>query len=447
MQEPGADTAAEQAGTTRREVLKKATAGAIALGTVPMWAKPAGAYGRITPRPLKIGFFGSFTGPLALSGLDLRRGFELFIAARGGRLLNRPVEVIFEDDGSNPAQALAKVRKMTEQDRVAIVAGGVNAAAGPPVFDYVNEVGMPWINSLIAADDLTQRLASRNTYMIRIGESASQAAHYFGEYARKNLGYRKVALVGTDFLFGYQNVSGFQDVFQRVGGRVTQKIWVPLGAADHTPFVSRIDRDVDAVYAAFAAIDAIRFMTAYQQLGLKGNIPLIGNYTLTDEVTLASPGLPRGAAEGVVTAARYSAIVDNPQNRDFQRRYNEAHRGVSVGSSTAADGWTTGLAIEAGMRRRNGDTSNRRKFAAAFVGLKLQTPRGTIEIAKDRSTISPVYIRRVKETSGKIPPGYSLPLMNEIVRTIPRANQYWRFQVRGYLARPPYSRDYPPVRG
>ena len=446
MDEAVADAAAHEAPTTRRDALRKAAAGAVALGAVPLWAKPAGAYSRMAPRPLKIGFFGSFTGPLALSGLDLRRGFDLFLAARNGRLLNRRVEVVYEDDSSNPGLALQRVRKLTEQDRVAIVAGGVNAAAGPPVFDYVNEVGMPWINSLIATDDLTQRLASRNSYMIRIGESASQAAHYFGEYARRTLRYGRVAAVGSDFLFGYQNVSGFQDVFQRLGGRVTQKIWVPLGAPDHTPFVSRIDRDVDAVYAAFAAIDAIRFMTIYQQLGLKNNIPLIGNYTLTDEVVLASPGLPRSAAEGVITAARYSAVVDNPLNRDFQRRYNAVHAGRSVGSSTAADGWITGLAIEAAMRRRNGDTSNRRRFAAAFVGLRLNTPRGRLEIGRDRSTFSPVYIRRVRSTTGRVPPGYGLPLMNQVLRTIPRANQYWKFQVAGYLARPPYSRDYPPTR-
>lgn len=435
-----------EAGSTRRELLQKVAAGAIAVGSVPLWARPAGAYSTITTRPLRIGFFGSFSGPLALSGQDLRRGFELFLSARRGRLLNRQVEVIFEDDASNPATALQRVRKLTEQDKVAIIAGGVNAAAGPPVFDYVNAVGMPWINSLIAADDLTQRLADRNRYMIRIGEAASQAAHYFGEYVRKTLRYTRVAVIGSDFLFGYQNASGFQDVFQRLGGRVVQKIWVPLGAPDQTPFVSRIERSVDAVYAVFAALDAVRFMTVYQQLGLKDRVPLIGNYTLTDEVTLASTGLPRTAALDIVTAARYSAVIDNAQNRQFQRRYNAVHRGTSVGSSTAADGWITGQAIEAGMRIRKGDTSNRRKFAGAFVGLELNTPRGAIEIGRDRSTISPVYIRRVRETSGKVPPGYSLPLMNEVLRTIPRANQYWKFQVKGYLARPPYSRDYPPTR-
>jgi branched-chain amino acid transport system substrate-binding protein len=433
-------------GSTRRELLQKAAVGAAAAGTVPLWAKPAGAYPRATTKPLKIGFFGSFSGPLALSGLDLRRGFELFIATRGNKLLGRPVEVVYEDDASNPALALTKVRKLTEQDRVAVIAGGVNAAAGPPVFDYVNSVGMPWVNSLIAADDLTQRDAAKNTYMIRIGEAASQAAHYLGEYTRKTLKYTNVVTVGTDFLFGHQNVSGFQDVFQRMGGHVKQKIWIPLGAPDHTPFVSRIDRNVDAVYAAFAAIDAIRFMTVYQQLGLKGSVPLLGNYTLTDEVTLANTGLPKGAAEGVITAARYSAVIDSALNNDFQRRYNAAYAGQSVGSSTAADGWITGLAIEAAMKRREGDTSNRRKFAAAFIGLKINTPRGPIEIGKDRSTVSPVYIRRVKETGGKVPPGYTMSLMNEVVKTIPRANQYWRFQQKGYLARPAYSRDYPPAR-
>jgi branched-chain amino acid transport system substrate-binding protein len=447
MDEPMTEAELAGGAATRRDVLKQAAVGAAVLGSVPLWARPAQAGRAATTKPLKIGFFGSFTGPLALSGLDLRRGFELFLEARGNTLLGRPVEVVFEDDASNPALALQKVRKLTEQDRVAIIAGGVNAAAGPPVFDYVNSVGMPWINSLIAADTLTQKLASRNTYMIRLGESASQAAHYLGEYARKTLKYKRVVTVGTDFLFGHENVSGFQDVFQRLGGTVPQKLWIPLGASDHTPFISRIDRNVDAVYAAFAAVDAIRFMTTYQQLGLKGTIPLIGNYTLTDEVTLAATGLPKGSADGVITAARYSSVLDSAENRDFQRRYNAKYSGVSVGSSTAADGWITGQFIEAAIKRRNGDTSNRRKFTAAFIGLKLDTPRGQLEVAKDRSTICPTYIRRVVPTTGKVPPGYSLTTMNQVLRTIPRASQYWKFQVAGYLARPAYSRDHPPARG
>lgn len=430
---------------TRDDFLKRAGAGGLVIVGLPSLADPALAAYRATRKTLKIGFFGAFSGPLALSGLDLRRGFDLYLTTRKGQLGGRPVEVVYEDDAGNPAQALTKVRKLVEQDRVTILVGGVSAATGPPLHGYVNQVGMPWVNSLIAADVMTQRLP--NSYMIRLGESASQASHYFGEWVRKTLKYERVAVIGSDFLLGYEVAAGFQDVFQRMGGSVVQKSWAPLGTADFSPFLSRIERDVDAVFAVFASFDAVRFITQYYQFGLKSQIPLIGGWTTADEVVLAAQGLPVEAALGITTAGRYSAVLRSKANDEFQRRYNARYRGESVGSSTAADGWTTGLAIELALKRRP-DTSNRRKFAAAFKGLVIpNAPRGPITIGPDLNPVHNTYIRRVTLSGRNLPPGYTLPLANTVIVTRRNTNQYWKFDKDSYLSRPPYSRDHPPTRG
>ena len=143
-------------GTTRGEFLRRTgmAAGAAAAG-IPLWARPAGAYPRLSQAPIKIGFWAPLTGGLSIGGLEAKKGFDLYLEKINGRIMNRPVQVIYEDDAGNPARSLQVVRKLTEQDKVSIVTGGLNAASGPPVFDYCNEVGMPWINGPIVTDDRT----------------------------------------------------------------------------------------------------------------------------------------------------------------------------------------------------------------------------------------------------------------------------------------------------
>jgi branched-chain amino acid transport system substrate-binding protein len=279
--------------------------------------------------------------------------------------------------------------------------------------------------------------------MIRVGGTGSQNAHYFAEWVRKNhKEIKNVAVCSWDYLFGYQTTGGFQDVFQRLGGAVVQKIWMPLGTADPAPFISRIDTSVDAVYSVFGSVDAIRYLNAYRQFGLKDKLPLLGNFSLTDETVLA--GLPADAATGVLTDGRYSAVLPNPQSRALQGLFNASHSDPC--SNNVCDGWVSAQTIEAGLKATHNDTQNRRKFAAAFKGIHVNTPRGPMTIDKQLNPVQNVYVRRVDPAGSNLPPGYRLPVQNTVLATFKDATQFWKFQPAGYIARPSYSRDYPPPR-
>jgi branched-chain amino acid transport system substrate-binding protein len=404
---------------------------------------PALAYKRaLAPRPLRVGFWGSFSGFLALNGLSMRRGWDFYLQEHNGRIGGRRVAVVYEDDGSNVALAVQKVKKMVEQDKVDILVGGTNAATGPPVFEYSNSVGVPWL-AIVTADDLTQRLAENRTYFIRIGESSSQSAHVLAEWIRRRRPqYRNISFIGSDFLFGHEQIGGFLNVFQRLGGHGIQRIWVPSGAPDMSPFISRIDTQADAVYAMFAGTDAIRFLTQFAAFGLRGRLPLIGNYTLSDEIVLSASGMTEQAVIGIISSGRFSPV--SRFSRAWSARYLRAKR--EVPTNGPADGYTFAQAIEAALKRRNGDITNRRKFAQAFVGLKLDTPRGPIVISPERNSIENVYIREVRRVPSPPFAGYNIPWQNAVVQTYTGVSQFWKFTKAGYLARPPYSRDFPPLR-
>ncbi|NIN80477.1 MAG: ABC transporter substrate-binding protein, partial [Pseudomonas stutzeri] len=72
---------------------------------------------------------------------------------------------------------------------------------------------------------------------VRTGWASSQPSHPFGEYAYNELGLRKIVTIGFDYAFGWEVVGGFQKTFEDAGGKVIQKIWVPVGNRDYAPFL------------------------------------------------------------------------------------------------------------------------------------------------------------------------------------------------------------------
>src|SRR5437773_4347768 len=110
--------------------------------------------------------------------------------------------------------------------------------------------------------------------------------HPFGKWVYDNLKYRKIAMIGYDFAFGWEVAAGFHRTFEEAGGQVVQKLWPPLNTPDFAPYVAQLRRDVDAVWCVFSGADALRFSKQYAEAGLRERLPLIGNGTFTDEHVL-----------------------------------------------------------------------------------------------------------------------------------------------------------------
>ena len=73
--------------------------------------------------PIKIGAVLPFSGGVELYGRQAKLGLDL--AAKeinaGGGILGRPVEIIYEDDKTNPDAAVNATRKLIERDHVLAV--------------------------------------------------------------------------------------------------------------------------------------------------------------------------------------------------------------------------------------------------------------------------------------------------------------------------------------
>jgi len=382
--------------------------------------------------PIKIGYISPLSGMMAANGKDMLGGIQLYLEEIGYQAAGRKIEFIVEDDEANPATGLTKTRKLVEKDGVHLMTGGLMASTAYALAPYIDSKEIPMTYPIMSADDITQRKIPK--WIVRTGWSSSQPHQPFGEYAYNVLKFKKIAVVAYDFAFGWECVGGFHKAFEDAGGRIIQKIWVPLTAQDMSPYLSQISKDADAVFAVFSGRQAMQFIKQYQEFGLKGKIPLIGGGTTTDEHALPSMG---DEAIGVITPLHYSEALDNPANRKFVKAFREK---AKKAASYYSEGTYTGARwIVEAIKAINGDVENRGKLLEALKKVELKdVPRGPMKLDSYGNPVQNIYIRKVERVGGE--------LQNTVIHTYPEVSQFWKYKPEEFLKQPVYSREYPPLK-
>lgn len=389
----------------------------------PAWAQKA---------PIRIGFLAPVTGGGAAVGKDMTSGFMMYLEENGNQFAGRKVEVIVEDTQGDPAQALTKLRKLVESDRVQLVAGAFLASEGYALAPKIDEYRVPTLFPIVSADDLSQRKPVK--WLVRTGWTSSQPNQPFGEYVVKTLGYKRVVTIAMDYAFGWEQVGGFQKTFEEAGGQVVQKLWPPLGTTDFGPFLAQIKRDANAVFAVMVAASALRFPKQYQDTGLKARLPLIGGGTTFDEFVLPSLG---DEAIGAITPLIYSATIDTPVNRRFVKEYRAKYGKVPSYYSESC--YTTARWINEGTKAVGGNVEDREKFLAALRKVEIaDAPRGSIKLDAHGGTVQNIYVRKVEKKEGE--------LWNTVIHTFPNVSQFWKYKPEEFLKQPVYDRNYPPCK-
>jgi branched-chain amino acid transport system substrate-binding protein len=380
--------------------------------------------------PFRIGLMTVRTGPLAQGGIQMEQGIAAFLKERSNTLAGRKIEFISADTGGNPAGAKTKAQELVERDNVNVILGPLAAFELIAIADYVRDKATPLI-SLAAAEDVTQRKA--NPYIIRPSATSAQCCHAIADYALKNLKYRRAATISEDFAFGYEQMSGFQRVFEDGGGKVVKKLWPPLVTPDYAPYIAQIG-NVDCVFSGFAGSNPVKFMRAYADLGLAGQVPLLGGWTAMDDALLHSLG---NEAVGVVSAHWYSADFDSPSNRRFvaamQRDYKVLPGGYAAGMYIA------GQCVEAAMATLDARADDRTALAAGLHKISLtDTPRGPVKFDHLGNVVGDVFIRKCERRGGQ--------LVNTVIKRYPDVSQFWTYDEKAFLTNPVYARDYPPAK-
>jgi branched-chain amino acid transport system substrate-binding protein len=386
----------------------------------------------VAAETIKVGFMAPLSGIFAQAGKDMLEGIKISFEQIGYQAVGRKIELIEEDDEGNPAVAQAKYRKLVTQDRIHVLTGVLLSNIGYGLIQPIERDQLPTLY-LTTPDDLTKKNVSK--WIIRANFAGSQTMHPLGDYAARVLKYKKVSVIAMDNPFGHEQIGGFQRVFEDQGGRVVQRIWVPLNALDFAPYLTQVNRDVDAVCAVFVAAQGVRFIKQYADYGLKARLPLIGSGVMTDEHVIRNLG---DEAVGAIGALVWAPTLATPANRTYLK-LAEAKIGKTPAYFTAIM-YSAGRWVAEAAKIVEGRVEDRERFLAAIrkASETVEDPRGPIKLDEWGNPTQNVYILKVERVGGK--------LTNTVLHTYPLVSQFWTYKPEDFLKLPAYSRDYPPAR-
>jgi branched-chain amino acid transport system substrate-binding protein len=400
------------------------------LGAAATAALARPSISRADTTPIRIGLMAPLTGVVAAGGKEMVEDFTLFWKLQNNTVAGRPVEIITEDDGSNPDVSLQKARRLVEQAKVDMLFGNLLANTGLAVANYVRGTGTPYFIPIIAADDLTQRARIPNVVRVA-GYSASQTTHPFGAWAAKQ-GYKKIATISQDYAFGHEQCGGFCQTFTEAGGAVPLQIWHPLNTADFSPYMGQLaNAGVDAVFAMETGADATRLMKAYASFGLKGQIPLLGCMNMTDQSVIRTMG---PEVEGIISPGHFAEGSDVPAVQAFVALHLKTFG--TIPSLYGFSMYSGAMWVAKALASNGGNTAPAALLDAVRKTTLTDSPLGkTVALDAYGNPVYDVFIRKVeKNAAGK---WVNVPIM-----TYPHVSQFWTYDPATYLKQPPYSRSF-----
>ena len=249
---------------------------------------PAAVSAAIAADAVKIGFVGTFSGPAAAIGSDMRDGFNLGLEHLGRQIAGKPVEVLYEDDTQKPEVGKQKTDKLIESDHV-------NFLTGYGFSNVLLASLLPAVNSetfIISANAGPSQIAGEqcSPYFFSVSWQGDQAAQATGEYLNQAIFAFYPGAAGAQFLTQYAQ-SGLKGQIPlytafmidalsppKIGelalGIVTAGHWaIDLPNAANEKFVSgfRAAYKRDPSFYAAQGYDAANFINS-AVVGVKGNL-------------------------------------------------------------------------------------------------------------------------------------------------------------------------------
>jgi branched-chain amino acid transport system substrate-binding protein len=341
--------------------------------------------------PIKIGYINTLSGPIGLIGQDMYDGFMLKVEQGGGKLGGFPVQILKNDDQLKPELATQIVEKLIEKDNVPIITGIAASNVMMAIYKPIIEKQVFIIGANAGPSPIAGAMCS--PFFFSASWQNDSWAVAAGKYANDK-GYKRMALIAPNYQAGKDALAGFKRLFK---GTVVEEIYPGLTQPDFSAEITQIaSLNVDAVYA-FLPGGGVNFIRQYQQAGLLKKLPLLTSGTV-DGTSL--PTL-KETALGIQATHYWAPDTDTAISKkfveDFEKKYNR------IPSYLAAQGYESGLLLDAAIERVKGNVTDKEAFKAALKQGVANSLRGPLKFGNNNIPINNWYaFEAVKDAKGRM---------------------------------------------
>ena len=281
-------------------------------------------FARAQDGPIMIGSSIPLTGGVATFGQHSRWGSELAIAeanAKGG-VLGRKLEIDFQDNRCNPAEAVKSVTQMLAEKKYVAILDGLCSSVVLAIMPLVERAGVPLVVANASATSIAERSGvGGNKWTFKVNPTDASMLDALIGWLDKDGKANNIAFLGEDTDFGRAGSTGLENALKRRNLKLATVDFFQKGAPDFTPVFTKIKAKKPALLALYA-VDA-DFQNAMRQwYSLGGGVPLTGR-VLVDQVPKEI--IDSGFLDGTTSVQPYDPSVDTPGNRAFVEAFKKLH--------------------------------------------------------------------------------------------------------------------------
>ena len=312
--------------------------------TAALAAAPAAAQD-----PIRIGVTQPLTGAFAASGNYVAQGAKLAedqVNASGG-VLGRKIQLIIEDNKSNPTEAVATAEKLIVKDKVPVMMGAWSSTLTLAVMPKLMEYGVPMLVETSSSGKIT---TSGNPWIFRISPTSEMEARAFAPLV-KQLGIKKADFLSTNNDFGLGAAKEFSEMLKAHGVQVGVMETMDPKATDFSAQLAKIKASgADTLFVTTAVEQITLILKQAKEQQLKARIITTGGSNSPDQLIAQAGDAANGSMHLVFFTPWFPEAVKNPDlAKKFVAEWN-AHKYNVGGLTEGFRGWDGIMTIVAAIK-------------------------------------------------------------------------------------------------
>ncbi len=351
--------------SSRRDFLKATLATGLATSVAGI-AAPAVA----AKNPIKVGAVQPFSGGLELFGNQAKLGLDLAVKEinEAGGILGRPLEILYEDNKTDPKTSVERTTKLIQRDEVIAITGPITSNARDAMAPTHKRLKTP----LLYATNYEGGACDR--YIFSFNTVPNQELAKLLPQMNETAG-SSYYMFGADYIWPQKMFETAKGMIKELGGETTGEEFTPWGVKEFTPVVRRIaESGAKVLVFALPGADGITFIKQAEDLGLLKSVTVA--FLGFSEAYLGAFG--EGKGQNMWVTVPLVSSSDDPRVKDFVARIRKNAGDDVVISHYVMIHYNALNALKAGLEKAG--TPDREAAVDGLEGLTIESPTGPVSI-------------------------------------------------------------------
>jgi branched-chain amino acid transport system substrate-binding protein len=363
------------------------------------------AGGAFAQDAVKIGVTQPLTGAFAADGNYVAEGAKLAAQAinKAGGVDGKQLQLVIEDNKSNPTEAAATAERLIVQDKVPVMMGAWGSSLTLAVMPKLMEYKVPMVVETSSSGKIT---TSGNPYVFRISPTSEMEAKAFAPLV-KTMGIKKADFLATNDDFGKGSMQEFTKMLKAEGVAIGASETMGEDATDLSAQLARIKASGgDTIFVTTDVKQLTLILKQAKDQQVTARIITTGGSVSPDQLIEQAGDAANGSYHLVFFTPWFPDAVKNPEvAKAFMDAWKEAKLDVG-GLTEGFRGWDGIHTIAAALKDAGGKTDSA-SITRALWGVHVKGVNGDIAFIKQGpagresgQSVPSVYL--VKIDGGKV---------------------------------------------